>query len=209
MTLESVPNNGKSARTVFLDRDGVINVNRVDHVKTWSEFEFIDGAAEALARLASTDFLIVVVSNQSAIGRQLVTRAGVEDIHARMLEAIARAGGRIDRVYYCPHLPVENCACRKPRVGLVLEASRELNIDLKASYFIGDTLEDVATARVVGCTPLLVRTGRGAAEADALKRSGLKKPVVVKDLAAAVNWILRCERRASPSNARARMLQNK
>ncbi|RLC65703.1 MAG: hypothetical protein DRI48_06440 [Chloroflexi bacterium] len=104
-------------RAVFIDRDGVICRNRNDHVKSWREFVFIPGALEAMARLASLDLHIVIITNQAAINRGLISTAVVEDIHARMVRAIEAAGGRVDQVVYCPHRPDENCSCRKPRPG--------------------------------------------------------------------------------------------
>ena len=180
----------KFGRAVFLDRDGVINENRDDYVKVWDEFQFLDGALAALARLACADFHIVVVSNQSAIGRALTPRERVEEIHHRMLAQIESSGGRVDRVLYCPHRAEEGCPCRKPSPGMLLQAHEELGVNLAQSYFVGDAAEDVAAAYAVGCTPIIVRTGRGEATIIKLGESGLKQPVIVHDLRAAVEWIL-------------------
>jgi len=146
---------------VFLDRDGVINRDRPDYVKSWEEFEFLPGVLEAFRVLASGPHQVVVVSNQSGIGRGLVGRGTVDEIHARMTEAVRRSGGRIDAVYYCPHRPDEDCPCRKPRPGLILRAARELDIDLAASWLVGDDLRDLETAEAAGVRPVLVRTGHG------------------------------------------------
>jgi len=150
-----------SKAAVFLDRDGVINRDRPDYVKSWEEFEFLPGVLEAFRVLASGPRQIVVVSNQSCIGRGLVSRETVEEIHARMTEAVRRSGGRIDAVDYCPHRPDEDCPCRKPRPGLILKAARELDIDLAASWMVGDDLKDLETAKAAGVRPVLVRTGHG------------------------------------------------
>jgi D-glycero-D-manno-heptose 1,7-bisphosphate phosphatase len=146
---------------VFLDRDGVINRDRPDYVKSWEEFEFLPGVLEAFRVLASGPHQVVVVSNQSGIGRGLVGRGTVDEIHAHMTEAVRRSGGRIDAVYYCPHRPDEDCPCRKPRPGLILRAARELDIDLAASWLVGDDLRDLETAEAAGVRPVLVRTGHG------------------------------------------------
>lgn len=146
---------------VFLDRDGVINRDRSDYVKSWEEFEFLPGVLEAFRLLAPCPHRVVVVSNQSAIGRGLVSREIVDKIHARMTEAIRRGGGRLDAVYYCPHRPDEDCLCRKPRPGLLLQAASELDIDLRASWLIGDDLRDLESAVAAGIRPVLVRTGHG------------------------------------------------
>jgi D-glycero-D-manno-heptose 1,7-bisphosphate phosphatase len=150
-----------SKAAVFLDRDGVINRDRPDYVRSWDEFEFLPGVLEAFRILASRPLKIVVVSNQSCIGRGLVGRETVEEIHARMMEAVRKGGGRIDAVYYCPHRPDEDCPCRKPRPGLILRAARELDIDLAASWLIGDDLKDLDAAEAAGVRPVLVRTGHG------------------------------------------------
>ncbi len=179
-----------SKRAVFLDRDGVINRNRSDYVKSWDEFEFLNGSLSALARLARSDWQIIVVTNQSAIGRKLVTRDQVEEIHLRMRERVVEAGGRIDAILYCPHHPDDGCACRKPLPGLILEAGRERNLDLASCVLVGDSFDDMRAALAAGCTPLLVRTGRGADAVAQLDRWPGLRPVILDNLAGAVDWIL-------------------
>ncbi len=146
-------------RAIFLDRDGVINRDRADYVTSWNKFEFLPGVLDALYLLSQMPFLIVVVTNQSAIGRGLVSQAMVEKIHQRMRIAIEQAGGRIDAVYYCPHLPEANCNCRKPKPGMLLRAAVDLDIDLSQSWLIGDSLRDIQASVAVGVQPILVRTG--------------------------------------------------
>lgn len=146
---------------IFLDRDGVLNRDRPNYVKSWAEFEFLPGALEALRRLTASSYAIVVVSNQSAIGRGVVARENVDEIHFHMVRAIREAGGRIDAIYYCPHGPDDGCGCRKPHPGLLLRAAKELNLDLAASWFIGDSSSDMEAALAAGVHPILVRTGHG------------------------------------------------
>lgn len=179
-----------SRRAVFLDRDGVINVNRPDNVTSWHEFVFEDGALSALAQLAASDLYLIVVSNQSGIGRGQMTRATVDDIHARMRDAIERAGGRLDRIYYCPHAPQDHCACRKPAPEMLFRARAELGVVLEQSFFIGDWIDDVRAARNAGVTPLLVRTGRGISALQEIERANLTPPAIFENLAHAVEWIL-------------------
>ena len=174
---------------IFLDRDGVINRNRPDHIKTWDEFEFLPGVLEALARLAGVGWPVLVVSNQGAIGRGQTTQAAVDEINCRMVAEIRSAGGRIDDVLYCPHRPEDGCACRKPRPGLLLQAAERWQIDLAASVLIGDAAADILAAQSAGCRPLLVLTGRGAQELAALQASGRGGFAVADDLPAAVDWI--------------------
>jgi D-glycero-D-manno-heptose 1,7-bisphosphate phosphatase len=148
-------------KAVFLDRDGVICHNRDDYVKSWQEFQFIHRAQESIARLTDAGLPVIVITNQSAINRGIVSASTVEDIHHRMVAAVEACGGRIARIYYCPHHPDEHCDCRKPQPGMLLRAARELGIDLEDSYLIGDALADIQAAQTVGTKAYMVLTGRG------------------------------------------------
>lgn len=180
-------------RAVFLDRDGVINRNLDAHVRTWSELELLPGALDAIRDLHDAGWLLVVITNQSAIGRGYTTAEAVDDIHRRLNEA---AGGRLARVEHCPHHPDDGCDCRKPKPGMLRRAAAALEIDLAASYMVGDHLTDVEAARAAGVSPILVRSGRGK---SAL--SDLPKPdfPVVDDLAAAARLLLKSDRGVSNS----------
>ncbi len=146
---------------LFLDRDGVLNENRPGHVRRWEEYRFLPGVLGALARAARSDLAIVVVTNQSVIGRGFATRDVVDDIHRRMTAEIVASGGRVDAVYLCPHAPEDGCACRKPRPGMLLAAARDLGLDLAGSWMVGDAATDVEVARAAGVRPVLVLSGRG------------------------------------------------
>jgi D-glycero-D-manno-heptose 1,7-bisphosphate phosphatase len=146
---------------IFLDRDGVINQNRSDYVKSWEEFEFLPGVLEALRRLAASPYAVVIVSNQSCIGRGLATKESVDAIHFRMLQVIRRAGGRVDAIYYCPHHPNDCCECRKPRPGLLIRAADDLNLDLARSWCVGNNQTDLEAALAAGVEPVLVLSGNG------------------------------------------------
>lgn len=148
-------------RAIFLDRDGVICENRSDYVKTWDEFKFLPGAKESLAALSHLRLPIIIITNQSAINRGYTTVAAVDNIHRRMVSKIHAAGGRVDRVLYCPHRPDEGCECRKPRAGMLRRAAEELRLDLRRSYMVGDALTDLQVGLAVGATPVMVLTGRG------------------------------------------------
>ncbi len=180
-------------RAVFLDRDGVINTNRPDYVKSLDEFVLLPGALEALRLLTCTRMRVVVISNQSAIGRGLVSQATVEEIHRHLVECARAAGGWIDAVCYCPHRPDEGCGCRKPLPGLLLAAARRLDIDLTRSYLVGDTVSDAQAALAVGAQPLMVLTGLGRAQAPQLSSAGLPPVHVVQDVLEAAGWILERE----------------
>lgn len=171
------------APAVFVDRDGVINALEPGkrYVTSWEEFHFIPRALEALAALCRMGARVVVVTNQSCIGRGLVSRRTVRLIHASMEEAVERAGGRIEAVYVCPHQPEDGCGCRKPRPGLFYAAQQDLGIDLARSVVIGDDSTDMEAARRIGARGVLVRTGHG--------RDCAHQGVVVEDLWGAVQWI--------------------
>jgi D-glycero-D-manno-heptose 1,7-bisphosphate phosphatase len=180
-------------RAVFLDRDGVICDNRPDHVKSWSEFVFLDGARTGLARLALLGMPIVVVTNQAAINRGTVSAGVVDEIHRRMIKEMEAEGGRVDRVYYCPHRPDEHCACRKPQPGLLEQAATDFGIDLAESYLVGDAWTDIQAGLAVGCTCFLVLTGRGQQQGVQTLHKTKGRFVVVRDLAAAATAILEAE----------------
>jgi D-glycero-D-manno-heptose 1,7-bisphosphate phosphatase len=175
---------------IFLDRDGVINRNRLDHVKSWAEFEFLPGVLDALRRLAQLEWPVVVISNQAIVGRGLVSRQTMDEISEQMTSVVWSVGGRIDRVFYCPHRPEEHCECRKPRPGLLLNAASEMGLDLTRSFFVGDAESDVRAAQAAGCRPVLVKTGRGFGQMARLRQSNVVGYYLADDLAEAVNWIL-------------------
>jgi len=183
---------GTAARpAVFLDRDGVINENRADYVKSWEEFAFLPGALEAMRTLSSR-YEVVVVTNQSAIGRGLMTRAAVEQIHQRMCDCVQQHHGRIRAVLYCPHHPREECGCRKPRPGLLLAAAQEFHLDLRRCWMVGDAVSDMQAALRAGVSPVLVLTGRGRDQQKLLDAGSRERMVIQPDLPAAVNWMLHC-----------------
>jgi D-glycero-D-manno-heptose 1,7-bisphosphate phosphatase len=173
---------------IFIDRDGVINANLPGYVKAWGEFEFLPGSLEALAQITALNWPVVVISNQSAIGRGLIAGEAVDHINARMVAAVEEAGGHIAGVYICPHRPDETCACRKPQPGLLHQAACELDLDLARSYLIGDAESDVLAALAVCAQPILVLTGRGKEQRALL--AGLEGTFqVCQDLIEAVTWI--------------------
>lgn len=141
---------------IFIDRDGVINCRRPDdYVLNWSQFIFIPGIREALKQIASLGLPLIVISNQAAVGKGLLDRAGLQEITAQMHRALAADGTFLAAAYYCTHRPDENCACRKPKPALLYRAAGDFNIDLSRSIFIGDSDTDVQAARTAGCAPVL------------------------------------------------------
>jgi len=148
-------------KCVILDRDGVINFDSDQFIKSPDEWRPIPGSLEAIARLNQAGFRVVVASNQSGVGRGLFDMATLNTIHAKMHKLTAQAGGRIDAVFFCPHAADSKCACRKPRPGLFQEIGSRLHMDLKTVFAVGDALRDVEAALAVGAKPILVRTGKG------------------------------------------------
>lgn len=176
-------------QAIFLDRDGVINRERADYVKSWDEFELLPGALLAIGKLATLGVPIIVLTNQSAIGRGLVSSATVNAIHARLQEQVAAAGGRIDAFYLCPHHPEEGCHCRKPQPGLLLQAAADFNLTLNLCVFVGDSITDYQAAKAVGCQSLLVASGRQGAWLESLRLTDAEM-TLVPDLEAAVSVFL-------------------
>ena len=180
-------------RAVFLDRDGVINENLDDdYVKTWDEFVFLPGAIEAIKRLAQSDLYVIIVSNQAGINKGIFSIDALDDIHKHMLDEIETRGGKIKAIYYCQHRDDENCECRKPKPGMLYEASKEHNIDLHESYLIGDSIRDIEAGSKAGCITFLVMTGKGTQELKDRERWKHCPDYIVPDLSSAVDIILDC-----------------
>ena len=150
---------------VFLDRDGVIIENRPNYVRAWDDVAFFPQALLALRRLAAAPCKIVIVTNQSAVGRGIISLEQAHQIQDRVVSEIVCAGGRVDGSFLCPHAPWEGCPCRKPKGGLLLQAAETLKIDLRASLMIGDALTDLQAGWAAGVGQVaLVLTGRGAVQ---------------------------------------------
>jgi len=177
-------------KAVFLDRDGVICENRDDYVKSWKEFVWLPRAKEALSRLKSYGYIAIVITNQSAIGRGIVSRETVDKIHQRMEREIAQTGGKIEKVYYCPHKPEDGCSCRKPEPGLLLKAAGDLKLDLRTSYLVGDAITDIEMGHKVGSRTIMVKTGKGLSELADKNRWKVRSDYIVQDLSEAVDLIL-------------------
>lgn len=154
-------------QAVFLDRDGTLNRERADYVKSWQEYEWLPGALDALAVLATLGVPLLVVTNQSAIGRGILDAGVLHAIHAQAQAEAQAAGGRLDDFLICPHAPADSCACRKPKPGLLLDAAMRYNLDLRRCLLIGDSTTDMQAAAAAGCAWLLVRTGRQGPTLDA------------------------------------------
>lgn len=147
---------------IFLDRDGVIIENRANYVRSWDDVEIFPTAVQALARLVTTPYLIVLVTNQSAVGRGIISLETAQAINQKLLIKLEGAGCRVDGIFMCPHAPDDQCSCRKPQPGLLLQATQELSIDLSRSVMIGDAWSDLQAGMAAGVDQVaLLRTGRG------------------------------------------------
>ncbi len=146
---------------VLLDRDGVINHDSEDFIKSPEEWLPIAGSLEAIALLKKHHFYVVVITNQSGLARGLFDEKTLNAIHEKMQNLVARNGGKIDAIYFCPHDANANCSCRKPKAGLLTQFSIENHVDLTDIFFIGDSLRDIQAARNGGAKPILVKTGNG------------------------------------------------
>jgi D-glycero-D-manno-heptose 1,7-bisphosphate phosphatase len=147
---------------IFLDRDGVVIENRPNYVRSWADVEIFPDAVQALARVAATPYRIVFVTNQSAVGRGIISLETAQDINQKLLIELERARCRVDGIFMCPHAPEDQCSCRKPQPGLLQQATQELSIDLARSVMIGDAWTDLQAGQAAGVNQVaLLRTGRG------------------------------------------------
>jgi D-glycero-D-manno-heptose 1,7-bisphosphate phosphatase len=154
-------------KLIVLDRDGTINVDSEQHIKSPAEWKPIQGSLDAIARLTQADWRIVVATNQSGLARGLFGIATLHAIHETMHRAVAHAGGRIDAIFFCPHAADDACACRKPKPGMLHAIAERMNVDLAEVPVVGDSLRDLQAAAAAGARPILVLTGKGKATHNA------------------------------------------
>jgi len=178
----------RATRLIVLDRDGVINHDSPEFIKSPDEWRPIPGSLEAIARLNHAGYRVVVATNQSGVGRGLLDFFTLAAIHDRMHRALAHVGGRIDAIFYCPHTADSRCECRKPRAGMLREIGVRFSVDLAGVACVGDGLRDLQAAETVGAQPMLVLTGKGE---KTLRDGGFpKNTVVFPDLAFVASALL-------------------
>lgn len=194
-------------RAVFLDRDGTLNKD-VGYPNSFEAIEVYPYSYEAVRRINDAGFLVVVVTNQSGIGRGLIEEEKLDGIHQKMLALFKKNNARLDRIYYCPHYidsvnPKyrKDCACRKPNPGMALRAAEDLNIRLEDSFMVGDKLEDIEFGLNIHATPVLLLTGHGQKALRMLAEKKVNPAFVARDLLEAVEWITK--------NNNTRFYQNK
>jgi D-glycero-D-manno-heptose 1,7-bisphosphate phosphatase len=174
---------------VLLDRDGVINADSPNYIKSPSEWLPIAGSLEAIVRLNRAGRAVAICSNQSAVARGILSIETLNTIHEVMRARLAESGGRVDAIFCCTHGPDEQCDCRKPAPGLLAQAMAELKHPPEQTAFVGDSLRDMQAALAARCLPVLVRTGNGASSENSAREIGVN--LVFDDLAAATDWLLR------------------
>lgn len=178
-------------KVVFLDRDGVINRDSPNYIKSWAEFDFLPGSIEAMKTLTNNGFTTIVITNQSAINRNMMSMEELDYIHYMMKKVVRSQGGEIKDIFFCPHTPEDGCDCRKPKPGLIFSAQKTYEIDLLISTMVGDTVKDIECARKAGCGyTVLVKTGNGIKSEKILAKKKIFPDHVAKDLYEAATWIL-------------------
>ena len=178
-------------RVVFLDRDGVINQDSPDYIRSWAEYIFLPDSLEALRLLTRKGYTLIVISNQSIIGRKWIPLEVLDDMHRRLQDTVAEHGGRITDIFFCPHTPDAGCTCRKPKPGMIEAACRKYDVDVADAVMIGDSAKDILCGKAAGCgRTILVRTGNGLAAQKTLALDDIFPTVVVDDLYDAARWIV-------------------
>lgn len=178
----------KMQQLIILDRDGVINEDSDQFIKSAEEFKAIPGSLEAIARLSQNGYRVVIATNQSGLGRGLFDMDALNKIHNKMHQALANLGGQISAIFFCPHTPDDQCSCRKPKDGMFKEIASTFNVSLKDVPSVGDSLRDLQASFGAGCRPILVLTGKGQ---KTLSENHLPQHTLVfADLAAVVDFLL-------------------
>ncbi|MBK8971067.1 MAG: D-glycero-beta-D-manno-heptose 1,7-bisphosphate 7-phosphatase [Hahellaceae bacterium] len=186
---------------IILDRDGVINIDRDDYIKTVDEWVPIPGSLEAISRLTKAGYTVGVATNQSGLAKGYFTLETLNAMHNKLNALLQKIGGKIDAIAYCPHNDTDNCNCRKPRPGLILSLESQLAIPAKHAFLVGDKKSDLLASIAVGSQPILVRTGKGTATENALNRDPLFENIpVFENLAQFVDTLLRTTTRSIDSD---------
>jgi D-glycero-D-manno-heptose 1,7-bisphosphate phosphatase len=172
---------------IILDRDGVINYDSDEYIKSPDEWKPIPGSLEAMSKLTQHGFRILIATNQSGVGRGYYNLDMLNAIHQKMTTLLFELGGKVEEIFVCPHHPNDDCVCRKPKPGLIYQMQKKYHIDLSQTYFIGDTVNDIEAARAAGCLPILVKTGKGQETLEHYQSEDLPH---FADLAHAVNYVL-------------------
>lgn len=176
-------------KLILLDRDGVINTDAPNHVRSPEEWHPLSGSLEAISELKKNNYNVAIVTNQSGIGRGYFTKETLKAIHNKMRKALSKFNCEVDQFFYCPHHPDENCPCRKPKPGMILKALKHFNVQKEETIFIGDSLRDIKAAIAANCKPVLVLTGNGKETLKSYKNE-LTNVSIFEDLASFVKDFL-------------------
>ena len=178
-------------KTVFLDRDGVINEDSDEYIKSRDEFHFIPGSRRAVQLLNENGFDVILITNQSAVNRGMITEVVLHGIHELLNTCLAEIGASLLDIFFCPHRPDEKCNCRKPETGMLKAAKKKYGISLEAAYFVGDSIKDVECARNAGLKgAILVLTGKGRNSVKKLAEKNITPDFTAENLLEAVYWII-------------------
>ncbi len=178
-------------KLIILDRDGVLNQDSDDYVKSVDEWIAIPGSAEAVGRLCQAGYTVAVATNQSGLARGYFSRTDLDAMHEKMTALAATAGGEFAYIAFCPHGPDDHCDCRKPLPGLIHQIEQALNTSAGGAWMVGDSIRDLQAGTAAGCRPVLVRTGKGTkSEAKLATTAGLEQTPVYDDLAAFTDALL-------------------
>ncbi|MDR2771917.1 MAG: HAD family hydrolase [Elusimicrobiota bacterium] len=176
-------------RAVFLDRDGTIIYDR-NYLSSPTQVKLYAYSAECVKTLQKAGFKVIIITNQSGIGRGKFTLKKLNEIHSRFFELLKEQGAKLDGLYFCPHIDEDNCPCRKPKLGMVLEAAKDKNLDLKSSYVVGDSIRDYIVGQKMGGKGILTLTGHGKKQEKSVKNQTIKPFAVCANLKSAVKIIL-------------------
>lgn len=178
---------------IILDRDGVINFDSDEYIKSPEEWRPIPGSLAAIAELNRAGFDVLIATNQSGVARGYYDLATLDQIHEKLNKELASVGGRVEAIFFCPHHPTDNCLCRKPKPGLLHQIAEKYPINFAETFFIGDSFVDMAAAEQVGCMPILVLTGKGQRALE--NHPSLARILTFPDLARAVSYVLSWQRK--------------
>jgi len=181
-------------KLVILDRDGVINHDSPNYIKTVDEFVPLNGAIDAIANLTKNGFFVAVATNQSGIGRGFYSLKTLQQMHDKLRRLIREKGGDLGEILYCPHLPDDNCRCRKPQPQMLQRIIHYYGAEAKKTYFVGDSLSDIKAAQNAGCKPILVTTGKGEQTLQNYQEQKLGLPPFFADLQTFSSWLIKKDR---------------
>ncbi len=177
-------------KLIILDRDGVINEDSDDYIKSTDEWIPIPGSLDAIARLNHAGYSVAIASNQSGIARGYFSLETLAAMNVKMNDMLSPLGGRVDAMFFCPHGPKDGCDCRKPRPGMLTEIGNRFQTGLSDVLFVGDNINDIKAAQAAGAKPVIVRTGKGEQTANSIAENNMNNIPVYDDLAGVVNSIL-------------------